>query len=48
MINSYYPQSAKMSPDIRNGSTRLMESAYEWEYIRMCQRGEVSDFFKAS
>ena len=47
MIYSHYPASAKMGVDVRNGSTRLREAPYEWEYTRMKLRGEGRDVFSA-
>ena len=48
MIYSHYPASAKMGLDVRNGSTRLHEAPYEWEYTRMKLRGEGKDVFRAA
>jgi ectoine hydroxylase-related dioxygenase (phytanoyl-CoA dioxygenase family) len=47
MIYSHYPQSFAMPADVRNGPTRLRESPWEREYIRMKQQGEYQDTFKA-
>ncbi|MEM7363809.1 MAG: phytanoyl-CoA dioxygenase family protein [Pseudomonadota bacterium] len=34
MIYSHYPKAANMGIDIRNGPTRLVESPWEWGYLR--------------
>lgn len=47
MIYSHYPQAANMGIDVRNGPARLGEAPYEWEYIRMRERGEAQDAFSA-
>jgi hypothetical protein len=47
MIYSHFPAQAKMGFDVRNGPTRLRESAYEWAYQRMKDRGEFRDQFRA-
>jgi ectoine hydroxylase-related dioxygenase (phytanoyl-CoA dioxygenase family) len=35
MIYSHYPQAADMGHDVRNGPSRLRESPYEMEYLRI-------------
>jgi ectoine hydroxylase-related dioxygenase (phytanoyl-CoA dioxygenase family) len=47
MIYSHYPESAGMQYDVRNGPTRLHEAPWEREYMRMKERGEYEDVFKA-
>lgn len=47
MIYSHYPQTADMGVDVRNGPSRLREAPYEWEYIRMRERGEAQVAFNA-
>ena len=47
MIYSHYPQTADMGIDVRNGPSRLHEAPYEWEYIRMRERGEAHVVFNA-
>ena len=47
MIYSHHPESFKIPMDIRNGPGRLHEGPWEREYMRMKQRGEYEDVFKA-
>ncbi|MFL2541487.1 MAG: phytanoyl-CoA dioxygenase family protein, partial [Candidatus Latescibacterota bacterium] len=47
MIYSHYPGAADMGSDVRNGPSRLREAPYEWEYVRMRERGEAQATFKA-
>ena len=47
MIYSHYPKAVDMGTDVRNGPKRLLESPYEWEYVRKRDRGEVKDVFSA-
>ena len=47
MIYSHYPKRANMGGDVRNGPTRLYESPYEIEYLRMKLAGETVDTFTA-
>ena len=49
MIYSHYPvgDGDHLTPDERNGPTRLRESPYEWEYQRMKDDGEFEDQFQA-
>ncbi len=49
MIYSHYPagDGDHLTPDQRNGPTRLRESPYEWEYQRLKDAGEFEDRFTA-
>ena len=47
MIYSHHPTSVEMPFDIRNGPTRLRESPYEREYLRLKLRDEFEDLFQA-
>jgi ectoine hydroxylase-related dioxygenase (phytanoyl-CoA dioxygenase family) len=45
MIYSHYPATFNMGFDIRSGPTRLMESPWEMEYIRLKASGQYVDRF---
>ena len=47
MIYTHFPEQTAMGFDVRNGPTRLRESAWEWEYARTKDRGEYQDVFHA-
>ena len=47
MIYSHHPAAVDMPFDTRNGPNRLRESPYEREYLRMKERGEFTDRFRA-
>jgi len=51
LIYSHYPGETGaergITEDERNGPTRRRESPYEWEYVRMRERGEFEDRFEA-
>ncbi len=47
MIYSHYPSGYNMAPDLRNGATRLKESPWEREYLRLKESGKVKDQFHA-
>ena len=47
MIYSHYPESFGIPFDVRNGPKRLRESPWEREYLRMRERGEYGDRFRA-
>jgi hypothetical protein len=51
LIYSHYPgetgANRGITEDERNGPSRRRESPYEWEYVRMRERGEFEDRFEA-
>tara|TARA_B100000809_G_C15065074_1_gene503882 strand:+ start:213 stop:1061 length:849 start_codon:yes stop_codon:yes gene_type:complete len=47
MIYSHYPESANKGIDVRNGPGRLYEGPFEREYMRMKERGQYVDTFRA-
>ncbi len=48
MIYSHYPSAFPMCFDVRNGPSRLRESPWEHEYIRMKAQGLIQDEFASN
>jgi hypothetical protein len=47
MIYSHHPDSFKIQKDLRNGPGHLSGAPWEREYLRMKERGEYTDTFRA-